>query len=320
MRKTTKIWIVIAASLVFVGLIMFAAVMSEYKWDFSKLSTGKYETNTYEISEEFSNLSMNTDTADIIFALSDDGKCRVECYEEEKAKHSVAVQENTLVIKMIDERTWYDYIGINFGSPKITVYLPKAEYASLFIKESTGDIEIPKNFKFEGVDISSSTGDVNFFASASKLIKIRTSTGNVCVENTSAETLDLSASTGRITVSNVICGGDANINVSTGRTNLNNIECKNLTSSGDTGDISLNHVIAAEKFSIKRSTGDVRFDGSDAAETLVETDTGDVTGTFLSEKIFFVETDTGSVDVPESITGGRCEITTDTGDIELDIQ
>lgn len=320
MRKTTKIWIVIAASLVFVGLIMFAAVMSEYKWDFSKLSTGKYETNTYEISEEFSNLSMNTDTADIIFALSDDGKCRVECYEEEKAKHSVAVQENTLVIKMIDERTWYDYIGINFGSPKITVYLPKAEYASLFIKESTGDIEIPKNFKFEGVDISSSTGDVNFFASASKLIKIRTSTGNVCVENTSAETLDLSASTGRITVSNVICGGDANINVSTGRTNLNNIECKNLTSSGDTGDISLNHVIAAEKFSIKRSTGDVRFDGSDAAEILVETDTGDVTGTFLSEKIFFVETNTGSVDVPESITGGRCEITTDTGDIELDIQ
>lgn len=320
MRKTAKIWLVIAASLVFVGLIMFAAVMSEYKWDFSKLSTGKYETNTYEISEEFSNLSMNTDTADIIFALSDDGKCRVECYEEEKAKHSVAVQENTLVIKMIDEKSWYDYIGINFGSPKITVYLPKAEYTSLFINGSTGDIEIPKNFKFEGVDISLSTGDVNFFASASKLIIIKTSTGNICVENTSAGTLDLSASTGRITVSNVICGGDANINVSTGRTNLNNIECKNLTSSGDTGNISLNNVIAAEKFSIKRSTGDVRFDGSDAAEILVETDTGDVTGTFLSEKTFFVETDTGSVDVPESITGGRCEITTNTGDIELDIQ
>lgn len=299
---------------------MFAAVMSEYKWDFSKLSTGKYETNTYEISEEFSNLSMNTDTADIIFALSDDGKCRVECYEEEKAKHSVAVQENTLVIKMIDEKSWYDYIGINFGSPKITVYLPKAEYTSLFINGSTGDIEIPKNFKFEGVDISLSTGDVNFFASASKLIIIKTSTGNICVENTSAGTLDLSASTGRITVSNVICGGDANINVSTGRTNLNNIECKNLTSSGDTGNISLNNVIAAEKFSIKRNTGDVRFDGSDAAEILVETDTGDVTGTFLSEKTFFVETDTGSVDVPESITGGRCEITTNTGDIELDIQ
>ena len=320
MRKTAKIWLVIAASLVFVGLIMFAAVMSEYKWDFSKLSTGKYETNTYEISEEFSNLSMNTDTADIIFALSDVGKCRVECYEDEKVKHSVAVQENTLVIKMIDEKSWYDYIGINFGSPKITVYLPKAEYTSLFINGSTGDIEIPKNFKFEGVDISLSTGDVNFFASASKLIIIKTSTGNICVENTSAGTLDLSASTGRITVSNVICGGDANINVSTGRTNLNNIECKNLTSSGDTGNISLNNVIAAEKFSIKRNTGDVRFDGSDAAEILVETDTGDVTGTFLSEKTFFVETDTGSVDVPESITGGRCEITTNTGDIELDIQ
>ena len=113
MRKTTKIWLVMAASLVVIGLIMFAAVMSIYKWDFAKLSTGKYETNTYEINEEFNNLSINTDTADIIFALSDEGKCRVECYEEEKAKHSVAVQEDTLVINMIDEKSWYDYIGIN---------------------------------------------------------------------------------------------------------------------------------------------------------------------------------------------------------------
>lgn len=320
MRKTTKIWLVMAASLVVIGLIMFAAVMSIYKWDFAKLSTGKYETNTYEINEEFNNLSINTDTADIIFALSDEGKCRVECYEEEKAKHSVAVQEDTLVINMIDEKSWYDYIGINFGSSKITVYLPKAEYTSLFLNESTGDVEIPKNFQFEGVDISLSTGAVSFFASASKLIKIKINTGNIRVENASAGELDLSASTGGITASNVICGGEVNINVSTGKTKLNNIECKNLTSSGDTGDISLNNVIATEKFSIERSTGDVRFDGSDAAEILVETNTGDVTGTFLSEKTFFVETHTGSVDVPQSITGGRCEITTDTGDIELDIQ
>ncbi|MBQ3552384.1 MAG: DUF4097 family beta strand repeat protein [Clostridia bacterium] len=320
MRKATKTWLIIAASLVVVGLIMFAVVMSEYKWDFTKLSTGKYETNIYEISEEFSDISMNTDTADIIFALSNDGKCRVECYEEEKAKHFVEIQEDTLVIKMIDEKSWYDYIGINFGSPKITVYLPKVEYTSLFINESTGDIQIPKNFKFDSVDISLSTGDVNFFASASELIKIKTSTGNICVESACAGELDLSASTGGITVSNVICGGDVNIKVSTGKTNLTDIKCKSLTSSGDTGDISLNHVIAAEKFLIKRSTGDVKFDGSDATEIFIETNTGDVMGTFLSEKIFFVSTDTGSVDVPKSITGGRCEITTDTGDIKLDIQ
>jgi len=82
----------------------------------------------------------------------------------------------------------------------------------------------------------------------------------------------------------------------------------------------LKNVNAAEKFSIERSTGDVKFDGCDAAEVFVKTDTGDVTGTLLSEKVFIVETDTGKVDVPKTVNGGRCEITTDTGDINISIK
>lgn len=46
-------------------------------------------------------ISMNTDTADIIFALSDDGKCKVECREEENAKHSVTVKDGTLVVELL---------------------------------------------------------------------------------------------------------------------------------------------------------------------------------------------------------------------------
>ncbi len=319
MRKITKLWLVIAAFLVAVGLIMFAAVMAEYKWDFKELSTGNFETNTYEISEEFSNLSINTDTADIMFALSDDEKCRVECYEEEKAKHSVTVQDNTLVVDMINKRFWYDYIGINFVSPKITVYLPKSEYFSLFIKESTGNIELPKDFNFVSVDISLSTGHVDFFASASELIKIKTSTGNICVENAYAGALDLSTSTGGIKVSNVMCENYANIDVSTGKTNLTDINCKNLKSNGSTGDIYLKNVIAQEKFSITRNTGDVRFDGSDANEIFVETDTGDVKGSLLTDKVFITHTGAGRVDVPKTVTGGKCQIKTDTGYIKINI-
>lgn len=320
MRKTIKIWLIIAAFLVVVGCIMFVLVMSAYQYDFDKLSTEKFETNIYEISDEFSNISMNTDAADITFVLSDNGKCRVECYEEAKAKHSAAVQDDTLVIKVSDEKSWYDNIGINFGSPKITVYLPKTEYTSLLIDESTGDIKIPKDFKFNHVDISLSTGDVNFLASVSNMTKIKTNTGYIRVENISAGLLDLSVSTGNVTVSGVTCEGDVTIGVSTGKVYLTDIECKSLTSSGNTGDIFLDHVIATAKISIERSTGDVRFDGSDAAEIFVETDTGDVTGSLLSDKVFLAQTDTGSIDVPPTVSGGRCEVTTNTGDIKIDIQ
>ncbi len=319
MSKRTKIWLITATSLVVLGLIMFAVVMTAYNWDFTKLSTVQYETNTYALNEDFSNISLKTETADILFATSDDGMCRVVCNEIENEKHSVTVENGTLTVNVVDEKEWYEYIGITIGTPKITVYLPETEYNSLFIKESTGDIEIPTEFKFKGIDISSSTGDVKAFASASELIKIKTSTGDIRVENISAGALDLSVSTGKVNVSNVTCEGDVKINVSTGKTNITDTKCRSVISSGNTGDISLKNVVATEKFSIKRSTGDVSFDGCDANELFVKTDTGDVRGSLLTDKVFIIQTDTGSVDVPKTVTGGRCEITTDTGNIKIEI-
>ena len=59
---------------------------------------------------------------------------------------------------------------------------------------------------------------------------------------------------------------------------------------------------------------------SDAEELFIKTDTGDVTGTLLSAKEFVYETDTGRVKLPETTTGGKCEIITDTGDIHIEIK
>ena len=317
MRTRTKVWLVIATTLVLLGCILFAGVMSTLRWDFMKLSTVKYVTNAYEVSEAFDGISIKTDTTDIVFALSDNGNCKVECYEEETSRHFVTVEDNTLVIKMNDSKSWYDYIGMNFGSPKIIIYLPVTEYGSLFINGDTGDVEIPNDFMFKDVDISLGTGDVNFCASASEMIKMKMSTGDICVENISAGALELSVSSGKVTVLGVSCEGDVTVGVSTGKAYLTDIACESVISSGSTGDISLNNVIATEKFSIERSTGDVNFISCDAAEIYVKTDTGDVTGNLLSNKVFITDTDTGSVNVPKTVGGGRCEITTDTGDIKI---
>ncbi len=295
----TKVWLIIAVSFVLLGGILFAGVMSTLGWDFTKLSTEKFETNTYEISEMFDAISMDTDTADIVFAASDDGICKVVCFEQENAKHSVVVQDDTLTIRVADQREWYQYIGINFSTPKITVYLPENQYTTLTIRESTGAVEIPKAFSFGNVDISLSTGDVKFFASVSDILKINTSTGAIHLEYVSAGTLDLSVSTGNVYLTDIVC--------------------KKLTSRGNTGNISLENVIASESICIERDTGNVKLEKSDAGEIFIETDTGDVTGTLLSDKIFVAQTDTGHVSVPKTETGGKCEINTDTGDIKISI-
>lgn len=320
MKTPTKTWLIIAIFLVLIGGILWAGVMTVLKWDFTKLSTMQYETNQHEITETIRNISVDTETAKITFALSDGNTCRVECYEETKAKHSVSVQDGILVIQVNNNKAWYDYIGINFASPKIIIYLPTAEYAALTIRNDTGDIKLPGDLVFTSIDISLSTGDVHVAASASETMKIQTSTGSICVEDSSVGALDLATSTGDITVSRVTCQADAKLAVSTGKTVLKDVTCKNLTSKGNTGDITLSNVIASENFSVIRTTGDVTFNRADAAEIFVETDTGKVTGSLLTEKVFIAHTSTGKVDVPTTTTGGRCEITTSTGNIRITIQ
>ena len=318
MRKT-KIWLVLAAVLVLGGCILFTVVMANLGWDFSKLATANYESNNYVVSENFKNISIITDTADVVLVPSESPKASVSCYEQKNIKHSVNVRDGALVIEANDTRKWYEYIGINFATPKITVSLPIEGYNTLAIKSDTGDVEIPKDFNFENIDVSVSTGEVKNFASTSETVKIKTSTGDICVESIAAGALDLSVSTGKVEVIGVTTEGDVKVGVSTGKANLADTKCRNVISSGNTGDISLDNVIAVEKFSIERSTGDVKFNGSDAAEIYVKTDTGDVTGNLLTEKVFVAETDTGKVDVPKTAIGGRCEIKADTGHINISI-
>ena len=282
-------------------------------------SLSDYETNIHKINEEFDNISIKTDTADIAFVLSDDGMCRVDCYEEAKINHSVEVQNGTLTVDVVNNKKWYDYIGVNIDSPKITVYLPKSEYSSLIIEESTGDIEISKDFGFNNIDISLSTGDIKCYASAAEAIKIEASTGDIFAESISAGSLDITVSTGNVTVSSVTCDGDITVGVSTGEVYLTDIVCKNLTSTGSTGDVSLSNVVSTGKITIDRSTGDVMLDRSDATELFITTSTGNVEGSLLTDKVFIAKTNTGRIDVPSSITGGKCEITTRTGDIRISI-
>lgn len=301
MKHKAKLFLILAALLVLIGGVVFGGTMRHLQWDFTKLSSVRMETNTYEIREDFQNISIQTDTADITFLPSDSAGCTVICYEEEKVRHSVAVESGTLVIQAVDIRKWFEHIGIRFSTPKITVQLPRAAYGTLRVSSSTGDTQIPDAFQFSGIDISQSTGDIR-------------------LDHVSAGSITLSVTTGRVLASGITCLGDLTVNVSTGDTQLTDVRCQNLTSDGSTGDLVLQNVIAADAFSIRRSTGDVQFADSDAAQISVQVSTGDVTGSLLSEKVFVIQTDTGRMDVPKTASGGKCEIRTSTGNILLRIE
>ena len=320
MRRSKKIWIIVAILLVIIGSLIFTGALAALDFDFSKLSTQKYETNAYEINEDFDKILINVETTDITFLPADNGKCKVVCFEEEKIKHSAVVQDGMLVIKTVDTRKWYAHIDISFKSMNITVYLPKNEYASLSINTDTGDIKMPNDFTFNSISVESDTGDIDWEASVSDILKIDTDTGYINTKSISANEIDVCATTGNISIDSSNFKEAVKIETDTGKIQLNDVNCKNITAKSDTGNISLKNSVAAESFSIENDTGNVQFEYSDAASIFVKTDTGDVNGTLLSEKVFITKSSTGSIDVPKTITGGKCEITTYTGDIRIDIQ
>ena len=293
-----KVVLIVAGILIFLGIILFVISLAGNDWDIAKLDTEKLQTSTHSIEDNFQNISVRTDTADVVFVLSADGVCKVECAERKNTPHLVTTKDGALEISIRDNRKWYAHISFfSFATPKITVYLPQKDYAALDIQTDTGDVEIPKDFQLTSITVSVSTGDVKCYACATDRITISTSTGDILAQG--------------------ITAGDMDLSVSTGDTKLTDVKCQNLRSTGDTGNLHLENVIAAEKFSFERSTGDVNLNGCDAGEIKIETDTGNVTGSLLSSKIFITETDTGRVHIPKSTTGGRCEIETDTGNIKI---
>lgn len=320
MKKRTKVWLMVATALILVGCILFVGVMSVLKWDFKKLSTRKYETNTHIVTDSFRHISITADTADIRFEPTEDETVSVVCYEDIAFPHTVSVEGDTLVIKSEKAQRWYHYVGIGFAHTTITVYLPEGEYGDLRIQASTGDVYIPIYYTFVGMDIRVSTGDVSSFAGVVGDAKIHTTTGDVNLKAFQAASLDVSVSTGDISVKNVSVDA-MRLSVTTGKTAVRGVYCHDFTSNGTTGDLHMRDVLATGAFAIKRTTGDVNFDSCDAETMRVTTGTGDILGTLRTQKTFVTDTDTGSVRLPHMAPdGGLCELTTTTGNIHITLE
>ncbi|MBQ9064253.1 MAG: DUF4097 family beta strand repeat protein [Blautia sp.] len=317
--SSTKKWITTGVIMLAAGALLCGISFTALGFNFGGLDKVKFETNTYEVKDDFRNITIKANTEDIKFTPSEDGACKVVCYEEEDDPHQVNVQGDTLTIDRKEKNKWHLF-SIKTETPWITVYLPNDKYNTLSIDADTGDVDIPEDFSFDDITLSLDTGDINCRAKAAGDANIKTDTGDITVHGLSADSMKLISDTGRIDIADVNLLGDMDIRESSGEVFMENVTGRNFTSNGSTGDLTMKNVVVTGEFNLERDTGDIEWNGCDAETIYVKTDTGDITGTLLSDKVYITETDTGSVDVPKTTTGGRCEITTDTGDIRISVK
>lgn len=257
MKKSVKIWLVVAAVLTVVGITLFAGVLAGNNWDFSRFSTDRFETNTYQVTESFESISISVDTTKINFVLTDEDTCSIVCRESEKVKHSVAVQNGTLMIETVDSRKWYDHIGIFVDSPQMTVYLPKTAYTSLFIETDTGDIKITS-------------------VTVSNDIDIETDTGNVVLETVTCAVLDAESDTGDISLKNATATERLSIETQTGNVIFDHSDAGQIFVGTSTGDVT-GSLLSEKVFITQTATGKVNVPKTTSGgECQITTDTGDI--------------------------------------------
>ncbi len=338
MRKST----VIALALIALGLVIGAVGLFALGFDFGNLDNRTYEEKSVGIEGDFEKITIAADVDDVTVAFAEDGKGRVEYCDWDKVKHKVTAKDGKIEIELEDSRRWYDYVfPFNFNSrdTDIVVYLPEAEYASLSVKVGTGDVNVSDKLTFGEAEVKTSTGGVSWGASLWGELSVTASTGRVDVSKISAKNVKIATSTGDVSVNYAKISGELSVACSTGRISVSDTECAKFaaqTSTGDitldsaeigegvnikadTGDVLLRKTVAKGDFEIQTDTGEVTLDRADAKNLNIVTDTGDVTGSILTEKIFYSKTSTGNIEVPRGTSGGLCEITTSTGDIEIEI-
>ena len=222
LSNTAKKWLKASAALIAAGLLTFSLTACAAGFRIGEILLGKYIDSTYELTESFSDIEINGDTADIIFVKSEDGKAKVVCHERESDTATVAVEGGTLKIDADSDEKWYDQIFIG-SECAITVYLPAGGYGALKVDGGTGDMSVSSDFGFSGIDIDITTGDITLEASSSGDVKIDVSTGDVKVSGISAGVLEILSSTGDVEVSDADCGS-INVKGTTGKATFKNVK------------------------------------------------------------------------------------------------
>lgn len=296
---TRRISIRVALALIAAGLcISFFAALS-LGFDFTKMNTMDFVTNTYTVDEKFSNISVDGAECDIRLLASEDGVCKVVCTEGENISHSVTVENGTLSIVRHDARRWHMYFGVYWGSMEILVYLPQSEFDTLHAQSVSGDIEVPEGFSFASADVKSTSGDITFSAAVEDLLFADTTSGNIRLDGIRFRNTEIDTTSGDI--------------------RLSDISCQNAEIGSTSGDIRLDDVTAADAIHAQSVSGNITLQRCDAASLQFSSTSGDIFGSLLTGKQFDADTTSGDIRVPASSAGGACKASTVSGNIEFSI-
>ena len=257
----------------------------------------KAEVNTYEFDDVINSVIIETTSFDVRIVKVIGEKAVVILREADLLRHDVEYSNGTL--RIVKRKTEGAVNAVNIPL-EIEVQLPEEKYSLIDIATGSGNITVGPDFSFEEAVYNTSSGGVLSDADVSGTLRSATSSGNQHINNVYGKSVEAVSTSGDITMSAVYGTG---VSVHT-----------------DSGTVDLRDVVIKGELQIITTSGDVDLSRCDAGGIAVKTTSGDVTGELLSGKEFSTSTGSGSIRIPESTTGGICEIKTGSGDIRITVR
>lgn len=301
--KMTQKWLMIAAALLLVGLMLVLSVLAFYWGDWTAFNTAEpmEPVNQSVAGGEVTKLQVELDNEDVRLVHTEDDSFHVQWYEGSSPRFQLELGEDgTLKIEQSSFSEPLVQIDFSAVSRALLIEVPASSTGTTELTNTAGDIairdlDLPGNLRCNSTSGSVDLRDVGV-------------AGDLEAETVSGEIQALGVSTSG-TMTMISTAGDQQIT---------RLQAKTLYLHSTSGQMELGQLQVSDDLTIGTTSGDVIWQDLDAEQIQISTTSGEVEGMLSGHYQVVAESTSGEIDVTGAVMGTRlATIQTVSGDITI---
>lgn len=223
----------------------------------------RYVTNTYQITDKYTNILLNAKDAKVKIEPSNDNSTTLVVVEKKRNPYTFFIRDNTLTIQLT-KRKWYHFLKIGIDHSEIKLTVPQSMLEEIQVTSNVGAVDICSITCNGAMSIKTNTGRVNVENAVCKNFHSKGNSGVVSLNNLAAkENISIKRNTGKIEL-NDCTAPDIFVKTNTGKVSGKLPSNVAITARANTGKIDVPKVpigaAVGGRCEIKTNTGSIQFE------------------------------------------------------------
>ena len=260
MKKTIKIFWIIAAGLLITGLILggigFCHLSGPEELSLnSQQNTGLPVT----VTQPFTDVVIEETAGDIQLRSTPQNNATVTGPRTGSVVYEVEVTNGVLVIRPTRSVELFSFYEEN---TPLTVSLPQAVYHSITVTTESGDICCSGEWQVRQAKLSAESGEISLINGQYGQLTLSTESGDISLYDLHCEDITATAESGDIEAENVLAKNAVTAATESGDMEWENCDAEKLTLTAESGDIS-GHLLTDKIFQANSESGSVHVPEAD---------------------------------------------------------